>query len=75
MQFSYPDFKAALYVLQSFVGVVFLLIARCLWAVAEQSADPVSYLIACWILSAAGLLCVFFGFTTLILRNEQDVWR
>jgi hypothetical protein len=75
MQFSYPDFKAALYALQSCVGVVFLLIARALWAGAGQSADPASDMIACWVLSLVGLMCVFFGFTTLLLRNEQDVWR
>ena len=75
MKFSYPDFKAVLYALQSGVGVIFLLIAHGLWAGSGQSVDPASDLITCWVLSMVGLMCVFFGFTTLLLRNEQDVWR
>jgi len=74
MQFSYHDLKESMYILQTLVGVILLIVSGYLWSVSRVNADP-SYIVSGMLLTVVGLLCLIFGLTIYVLRDEQDVWR
>lgn len=75
MNFSYHDFKEALYVLQTVLGLFFVCIGVLLLNTTATASHEIFHVVPALILVIVGTVCVFFGVETYLLRDDPDVWR
>ena len=72
---SYIDLKKLIYIGETVLGVLLLVLALHQLHLASVSADPLSNAITAAILFAVSTACLVFGIDTFILREDPDVWR
>jgi hypothetical protein len=75
MHFSIHDIKAALYVLQTLIGIFLLGLSICLFQTAGSQLEPISQLVCAVVIFAVGACSTFFGIETFLLRDDPDIWR
>ncbi|HMY03782.1 MAG TPA: hypothetical protein PLI59_22400 [Candidatus Obscuribacter sp.] len=64
--------KKLAFLWQTVMGIIILVLAYLL-SRDDGSGDP-TRLLASWILIIPGLVCLLFGLTTFVLRQEPDIW-
>jgi hypothetical protein len=74
VNFSYHDYKEALYVLQTLFGFLFVFMAFLLNTTAPAGLE-VFHIVPAIILVIVGIGCIFFGVETYLLRDDPDIWR
>jgi ammonia channel protein AmtB len=74
MLFNYRELKKLLYIAQTLLGVVFIVLAWFQFNVSMNAAEGVLNFIVAITLLVAGLLCVLFGLDAYLLRGEADIW-
>lgn len=67
---SYRHLKKLLYVFETLMGVLFLVLSNSLF----QQATLSTWLAAV-VLFVTGSVCCVFGITTFRLREDPDIWR
>lgn len=65
-------YKEFAYIWQTVLGVIFLALAYFLGR--EDGSGDFTRLLASWILTLPGLICLLFGITSFVLRREPDIW-
>lgn len=66
----YRQLKKVIYLLETLLGVFFIILANALFT----EGSFVNWLVS-MILFVSGLLCCIFGATTFRLRDDPDIWR
>jgi predicted phage tail protein len=75
MNFSYHEMKEALYILQSVLGVLLIIISITLFNTGGGVLHPICNVVPAVVLMVIGSSCVFFGVETYLLRDDPDIWR
>lgn len=74
MKLSYHDIKEAVYIWMTLLGAFFVILACIIFQSAHGLAAPVGFLLTAAVLFLAGLLCIFFGLVTFLIRDDPEVW-
>lgn len=75
MNFTYHDIKEALYVLQTLLGLVLIVVSVNLLNTTAAAIHPICHIVPAVTLMSVGIVCVFFGVGTYLLRDDPDIWR
>ncbi|MBX3073231.1 hypothetical protein KF728_14610 [Candidatus Obscuribacterales bacterium] len=74
MFFRYRELKKLLYVGQTLLGVLFVVLAWFQFGASMNAAEGILNFIVALTLLVAGFLCILFGLDAYLLRGEADIW-
>ena len=72
MYFSYQDYKRALYVFETLVGVFLIGVAV---YILDNCEINISCLFSGIVLVLVGCACILFGIEACYFREDPDIWR
>jgi len=72
---SYRNLKEAVYIMLVLLGVMLIIAAVVLFNTTSFATEPICYILPGTIVMIVGIICVFFGVETYLLRDDPDIWR
>lgn len=73
--FKYYELKELIYLGQTALGVILVLLSFYQVHLSGFDSAPFLYLVTALILFAVGVGCIFFGVETYLLRDDPDILR
>lgn len=74
MQLRYYELKEIIYIAETLLGVLLLLTSAWQYKLAAAVVQPASHVISAIILFVVGVICIFFGVETFLLRDDPEIW-
>jgi hypothetical protein len=73
--FSYHELKKLIYEVETGLGIVAFVAAWFLTRNPVTASTPVCAMLPATVLVLSGFICLLFGLTTYLLRDDPDIWR